>query len=322
MAAQQSNNNKTATFAHRANNFSKQHLSFRHIPASEPVNSTQDEARRLLLKQHASFQKDPAVLAVQAEIQFNGRGTQGRRWERGGEDDVAATAADGNVYITICIPMEHIPVTITLLPLQIGVLVAQRIAKLIAACRPNEKEGDDARPQPKVTVKWPNDVLVNDQKISGTLIENEIIDNKTTWMLIGIGINVATAPRNLSRSPGGGMHKRAACCVQDFCETELPAQTALVLGQDLASALTDWVTVVDGGATTDNKLQRERQVVDNWRAFAEFGKQYELRGQVVDEENGGYQGEKVVAVGIENDGQLRVRGEDGRERLLIAEYMF
>jgi biotin-(acetyl-CoA carboxylase) ligase len=43
-------------------------------------------------------------------------------------------------------------------------------------------------------------VLVDEKKISGTLIECEVVHG-TTWLLIGIGVNVKSAP-DLSESPG------------------------------------------------------------------------------------------------------------------------
>jgi len=304
---------------------------FHHL--TDPVESTQDESRRLLLN-HTNTNK---ALAVLADIQTRGRGTQGRKWERGGGSNISSSS-DGNLYLTVSLPLDRIPVTLTLLPLQIGVLVAERISKLMAACASSSggaaAASATASAAPKVTVKWPNDVLVNDQKISGTLIENENVPQPgttaadhdssrnattTTWLLIGIGINVATAPRDLSFSPGKQV--RPACCIQDFCPSSLlPAGTALALGQDLARALADWALA--GDDTVENKMERERQIRDRWISYAEFGQEYELRGQTVDEENGGYEGERVVTVGIQADGQLRVRGADGRERNLVADYLF
>ena len=56
--------------------------------------------------------------------------------------------------------------------------------------------------------------------------------------------------------------------------------------------------------------------------FAEFGTVYQLRGDVQEEDAGRHQGEEVVTVDLHYDGQLRVRGQDGKERLLVADYMF
>ena len=41
-----------------------------------------------------------------------------------------------------------------------------------------------------IKIKWPNDILINRQKASGILIENNITDKNITSCVIGIGINV------------------------------------------------------------------------------------------------------------------------------------
>jgi BirA family transcriptional regulator, biotin operon repressor / biotin---[acetyl-CoA-carboxylase] ligase len=41
-----------------------------------------------------------------------------------------------------------------------------------------------------IKIKWPNDVLVNNRKIAGILIENIIQQDKINWSVLGIGINV------------------------------------------------------------------------------------------------------------------------------------
>ena len=43
---------------------------------------------------------------------------------------------------------------------------------------------------PNISIKWPNDIYVNDKKISGILIENSISNDKIRKSIIGIGLNV------------------------------------------------------------------------------------------------------------------------------------
>lgn len=40
------------------------------------------------------------------------------------------------------------------------------------------------------SIKWPNDIYVNDKKIAGILIENSVSQNKIDRSIIGIGINI------------------------------------------------------------------------------------------------------------------------------------
>ena len=41
-----------------------------------------------------------------------------------------------------------------------------------------------------IKIKWPNDILVNQCKIAGILIENNVINNHLQYAVIGIGLNV------------------------------------------------------------------------------------------------------------------------------------
>jgi len=44
--------------------------------------------------------------------------------------------------------------------------------------------------QIQATIKWPNDILVNNKKIAGVLIENSLSAGKIKSMVFGIGLNV------------------------------------------------------------------------------------------------------------------------------------
>ena len=114
------------------------------------VDSTHDEARRM--------EAEPGQVIV-AWRQLRGRGRLGRAWEDTGEDGVAMT------------------------------MVVQRdrperlaIASAVGACLGIERLCGE---QAKVRIKWPNDVLANERKIAGILVEQ--VDDRA---LIGVGVNV------------------------------------------------------------------------------------------------------------------------------------
>ena len=135
----------------------------------DEVGSTQDEA-----KSRAPLAEDTLVRGIAARYQTNGRGTHGRDW----------LGAPGNLFLTVSLPITRVPVTLTLLPLKVGIEVARAVEWLL----------DEAPKQPdspcgKVTLKWPNDVLLDDKKLAGVLIEGD-----GTYLHVGIGINVGAAP--------------------------------------------------------------------------------------------------------------------------------
>jgi len=43
---------------------------------------------------------------------------------------------------------------------------------------------------PKVTIKWPNDILSDGKKMAGILIENQVKQGNVTASIIGVGLNV------------------------------------------------------------------------------------------------------------------------------------
>lgn len=51
---------------------------------------------------------------------------------------------------------------------------------------------------PSLSVKWPNDILSQSNKISGILIENSFRNNELNYSIIGIGINVNQVEFDLS----------------------------------------------------------------------------------------------------------------------------
>lgn len=115
----------------------------------------------------------PHGLLVTAAEQTAGHGRQGRTW--------TAPAGEG---LLMSLVLHDWP---ELLPLTAAVAVA-------------ETAGPDTR------IKWPNDILVNDRKVAGILVEGRPQDG---WAVLGIGVNVAvrTFPdelRDIAGSLGGG----------------------------------------------------------------------------------------------------------------------
>ncbi len=111
-----------------------------------------------------------------ADYQTCGRGRQGRTWN-----------ADAGLNLTFSIILD-LPIPgkrIGLLPLTACLGVADAIADVIALHRPQ--------------LKWPNDILLNGQKVCGMLLQT--VDSAMTPIILGIGINVnqVVFPEELDR---------------------------------------------------------------------------------------------------------------------------
>jgi BirA family transcriptional regulator, biotin operon repressor / biotin---[acetyl-CoA-carboxylase] ligase len=235
----------------------------------DSVESTQDEARQLLSKSSTPY------LAVSAKQQHKGRGTSGRVWK----------GLTGNVFLTVALPFERVSVSVTLLPLQVGIIIAETLQKVLK---------DAGNQDYKLILKWPNDVLINRKKVAGVLIESHIA-REQTFLLVGVGINIFEKPEIPSQEG------RPAASIQEYCSEQLPDMTPHLIATDIANRLVEWM---EGSSGHD--------VVETWKLWAEFNTKQTLRDT----------GEVVVPVNIERDGQLLVRQENGEQRLLIADYLY
>ncbi|EIC86388.1 biotin--[acetyl-CoA-carboxylase] ligase [Serratia sp. M24T3] len=127
------------------------------------IDSTNSEAKRLV-----DAGKAPGF-AIAAERQTAGRGRFDRVWQ---------TPA-GNLALTFAIPAPLSRADLPTLALMTGLALHDILQSLMQ---------DSA----KVQIKWPNDMLVNGHKVSGTLIE---LVGKVLY--IGIGVNLVSRPENV-----------------------------------------------------------------------------------------------------------------------------
>jgi BirA family biotin operon repressor/biotin-[acetyl-CoA-carboxylase] ligase len=272
------------------------------------VNSTQDDAKRIVLQDEiiSSLATTTKTFCVTTTEQTKGRGTSGRQW----------MGASGNTFVTIGIPQQtwiasRIP--LTLLPLKIGSLVAQQVQGLIldkhhCGGDTNTNTNTNNKQHNMVSVKWPNDVLVNEQKISGVLIESA-----KDWFLIGIGVNLAYAPTVPTSGPN---HGRPATCLQNICDDKDGTvvdweDEAHQLGVRLAWELHSFLHT---DATTKSGNQRSAEaVLEEWKSWVDWDMELVMR----DTPNR----ERVKLIGVLPDGRVRVVGQDdGIQRTLVSDY--
>jgi len=139
------------------------------LHALESIDSTNDEARRLAETGAA----DRTV--VVAATQTAGHGRRGRSW----------VSPRGNVFCSILLRPAGPPASFA----QLTFVAALAAADTVTAM------GVPAR---SVTLKWPNDVLLNGGKVAGILLEGSWPQGAGQgWVVIGIGINLAHHPDGL-----------------------------------------------------------------------------------------------------------------------------
>lgn len=104
---------------------------------------------------------------VIAKTQTQGRGQMGTVWESEASKNLTFSVFKDMVEISL----EH--------PFYISMATALALIKALQIFS-----------IPRLSVKWPNDILSADKKICGVLIENVIKQNKINGSFIGIGLNV------------------------------------------------------------------------------------------------------------------------------------
>jgi BirA family biotin operon repressor/biotin-[acetyl-CoA-carboxylase] ligase len=109
-------------------------------------------------------------LMIWAATQTAGRGRAGRVWQ----------SPRGNVYVSILIAAPEVPAHAP----EVGFVAAVALRETIL-----ELPRHNA-PEPKVSCKWPNDVLINGEKVAGILPEVISDDAGRPWIVLGFGINL------------------------------------------------------------------------------------------------------------------------------------
>lgn len=106
--------------------------------------------------------------AVMARVQTAGRGQRGNSWE----------AEPGmNITLSLLLRPEGIePARQFIISQAVSLAIVEMLDSFIGA---------DA-----VSIKWPNDIYVNDSKIAGILIENVISGSAISRSIVGVGLNV------------------------------------------------------------------------------------------------------------------------------------
>lgn len=150
------------------------------IHRSPAVDSTQDEAHRL------AESGAPHGSAVVASVQASGRGTRGRSW----------ISEPGGLWLSVvCRPGQGSG--IESLSLRTGIVLAEMLEGVLS-------------PGTQVALKWPNDLIIADAKVGGILAEARWLGDALSWVVVGVGINVANAVPSGQRFPATSLAQHGA----------------------------------------------------------------------------------------------------------------
>lgn len=195
----------------------------------EELESTNARARDLATR----GERDVVVLA---DRQTAGRGRLDRAWD----------SPQGGVWLSVALRPD---------------VPAARVAVLTLAAAVAAADAIRAR-GPAATIKWPNDVLLDGEKLAGVLTEMEGEADRVAWVVVGVGLN---ADVDADALPAGATSIRAATgepvdrrsLVQDLLERfdalrDDPA-AALSAWRDRADTLGRRVRVETPGGTVEGE---------------------------------------------------------------------
>ena len=204
---------------------------------------------------------------MRADRQTAGRGRRGRAW----------ASPAGNLHVS------------SFVRLGASDPQAQTLALLAAVALFDAATG--YVPAGRMTIKWPNDLLLDDRKLAGILLER--IDDV---VVLGFGVNLATHPTKVDRP--------AISLAAAGIPTPNPEEFAEVLATRFAERLALWRS--EGLATLrDAWLERAHPV--GTRMAARLANDEELAG---------------AFDGLAEDGALRLRLIDGTLRVIHAADVF
>lgn len=139
------------------------------VETFEEIDSTILEARR------RAERGEIGPVWLLARRQTAGRGRRGRAW----------SSLDGNLLATYLFATDRPPGEIALLGFATGVAIAESMDGVLGAYRSR--------------LKWPNDVMIDDAKCAGILLDSGSRDDGTLWAALAFGVNLAHAPEGLDQ---------------------------------------------------------------------------------------------------------------------------
>lgn len=189
---------------------------------------------------------------------------------------------EGNLAATLLLHTDKPPAEAA----QVSFVAALAVADMLACYVPASL----------VSLKWPNDPLLGGLKVSGILIESGASPKGGLWLAVGVGVNLARKPID---------SERPATSIATY--REIPPPAAPEAAQCLAEAFERWSRVWASLGFP--------AIADAWTARAHgLGEPCIARL--------GTETVEGIAEGLDGDGALRLRLDDGRVRRITAGDVF
>ncbi|MGH6922406.1 MAG: biotin--[acetyl-CoA-carboxylase] ligase [Propylenella sp.] len=192
--------------------------------AHDTIGSTSAEAIRLALD------GDPGRLWIVAGEQTEGHGRRGRSW----------LTPSGNLAASLLMPVPGEAATTATL----GFAAGLALDSAIRAVAPRIGATD------RVSLKWPNDVLLEGAKVAGILLEAVSPPSGLNGVVVGIGVNVSSAPSDLPH-PATSLAERGADVTAEalfevLAEAWVEQEAVWNAGRGFAAIRDRWLTRAAG----------------------------------------------------------------------------
>ncbi|MEM6355526.1 MAG: biotin--[acetyl-CoA-carboxylase] ligase [Pseudomonadota bacterium] len=218
---------------------------------------------------------DPTSFWVLADAQTAARARRGRSW----------SSLEGNLFASYLCRPRMTPERAALSTFAASLAVLDTASALLGG------------QMERITLKWPNDVLIDGRKVAGILLESAAgRGREVAWLVIGFGINIATSPPAGEIRPGGAV---PTSIVEAGGSPLLPKDVLALLGP----ALGGWMRRIE-----EDGFEAIRKI---WLSRAA------RRGEVI---GAGLASERLEGVFVDVDatGALVLRTRDGSLRQISA----
>lgn len=238
------------------------------IEIFDEIDSTLLEARR------RAERGDLTPVWLIAKRQTAGRGRRGRNW----------VSFEGNLLATLLFTTARQPADVALLGFATGVAIAETLESYLGKGR--------------VTLKWPNDVLVDTAKAAGILIDSGAAPGGGLWAALAFGVNLAAAPEGIDQP---------TISLRQLLPPDAPAPEAMAFFAGLRPRLEHWA----------QRLAAE--------SFEPVRQAWLSRAHGLGQEARVIQGENEIAgriVGVSARGELELDTAQGRRLIAAGDVFF